>query len=155
MHSGVTTLVTETEIVKSTMQGRFFCVLILVFVAGCNRRSVTAGELSSALREIISTSAEAELLIDKVQRGQVTPTFARSHNAYLLEETKQSAREMADAPTTGNLRPVLESCRRDQQLLDTALQRIDSTLENLPGLIAVKEQVRAIRTAAANTRAAL
>src|SRR4051794_11213687 len=91
----------------------------LVF-ASCGRKP-TATELSSDLRQVSSMAAEADLFIERVRMGQITPEFAPVHTAYLLDDLKQAQDKLNGAISTPGLDPALRECQQEQQKLSFEL----------------------------------
>src|SRR5258707_177073 len=92
-------------------------ILVLMYSAGCSSKPVTPAELSSDFRLLISSAAEAELFVERIQAGKTTDSYARAHAAYLSAQSKEQTDRLRNARVAPGLEQMMAACMRQQELL--------------------------------------
>src|SRR4051794_26940765 len=112
-------------------------ILVLMYSAGCNSKHVTPAELSSDLRLLISSAAEADLFIERIQAGKTTETYAQAHAAYLSAQSKEQTDKLRKTIVAPGLEQIMAACVRQQELLENRLRQLDANLHDPNALAAI------------------
>ena len=122
---------------------------------GCSPQPITQDRLVSSFRSVASSAAEAELLLDRLQRGEATSVYARTYADSLADAIRQNRRELQGHPPAKGLEPAFTECSREYELLFESVNGLTKSLHNRNALAAAKARIAAIRKTAERSRAAL
>jgi hypothetical protein len=130
-------------------------IAAILSLAGCTKKPVSTEELRAALRQLVSSSAETELFIAKLQQEAISSSFATTHASYLVEEATRVGEGLANETPRPEIAARFNECRRYQELLRTNLQQLAANLDNSQAVFAIEQRIEEIRMNASEERARL
>jgi hypothetical protein len=130
-------------------------LMILAGLAGCARRGATAADVSSELRRIGSSAAEAGLFIERIRTNHVSATFARIHAGYLVRDARDAGEKLQESVPAYGMEEALNACRQQQEFLDGELSRLLSSTGDAQALGSIHQSMSRIQRDSAQLRSRL
>jgi hypothetical protein len=133
-------------------------LLLLAFglaLPGCARQQkrLSPEDVRSHLHAAISLSAETELLLDYVDQGRSTSSYAAGHAHYLQLEAARLQEELGRGTPEPGVEPPVIVCRQQLRMLEEELRQLPSRADDSGALREMRRRVAGMRARLEQARA--
>jgi hypothetical protein len=131
---------------KSTSTILVFVLAVGSLIACSNTNRDGNEALDSKMKSEISLAAESLLLIEQLEAGRITGSFASGHVGSLQQQVDKVAKELNKVKAQPGSRDVFDTCKRQLDDLRSALIRIQFSLQQRSELPVIRERIAHIQS---------